>query len=233
MDGISLGLAIRADAAVKAMRLLLLTSLGQPSSSQALTDVGFASCLTKPARKSDLLRSLLTRTPSAMPQALPRLIHNAQGGTFRILLAEDNITNQKVAAALLKKLGLRADAVANGSEALHALETLPYDLVLMDVQMPEMDGLTATRIIRDPASSVRNRRIPVIAMTARAMQGDREICLEAGMDDYVVKPVTLQSLAKVLDRWLAPTAEHPQAAGTDDAPAPSPLVAGERLLNLG
>jgi len=220
MDGISLGLAIRADAAVKAMRLLLLTSLGQPSSSQALTDVGFASCLTKPARKSDLLRSLLTRTPSAMPQALPRLIHNAQGGTFRILLAEDNITNQKVAAALLKKLGLRADAVANGSEALHALETLPYDLVLMDVQMPEMDGLTATRIIRDPASSVRNRRIPVIAMTARAMQGDREICLEAGMDDYVVKPVTLQSLAKVLDRWLAPTAEHPQAAGTDDAPAP-------------
>ena len=106
-------------------------------------------------------------------------------GAVRILLAEDNVTNQQVALGILKKLGLRADAVADGAEAIRALETIPYDLVLMDVQMPEMDGLEATRRIRDPESAVRNHDIPIIAMTAHAMQGDRERCLEAGMDDYV------------------------------------------------
>ena len=120
----------------------------------------------------------------------------------RILLAEDNITNQQVAVGILKKLGLRAEAVANGAEALKALETLPYDLVLMDVQMPEMDGLEATRRIRDPRSAVQNHDIPVIAMTANAMQGDRERCLEAGMNDYLSKPISPRALADVLEKWL-------------------------------
>ncbi|MEI6655015.1 MAG: MASE1 domain-containing protein [Verrucomicrobiota bacterium] len=120
----------------------------------------------------------------------------------RILLAEDNITNQLVAQSILKKLGLRADAVANGAEALKALETLPYDLVLMDVQMPEMGGFEATRLIRSPLSAVRNPQVPVIAMTAHALAGDREQCLQAGMDDYVSKPVSPQSLAAVLKKWL-------------------------------
>jgi CheY-like chemotaxis protein len=120
----------------------------------------------------------------------------------RILLAEDNITNQQVAVGILKKLGLRADAVANGAEAVKALETLPYDLVLMDVQMPEMNGIEASRHIRNPHSAVRNHRIPIIAMTAGAMQGDREKCLEAGMNDYVSKPISPQALAEALDRWL-------------------------------
>jgi CheY-like chemotaxis protein/HPt (histidine-containing phosphotransfer) domain-containing protein len=125
-----------------------------------------------------------------------------QGCKARILLAEDNITNQQVALGILKKLGLTADAVANGREAIEALRMLPYDLVLMDVQMPELDGLEATRQIRNPLSQVNNPRIPVIAMTAHAMQGDKNKCLEAGMNDYVTKPVNPQTLAGVLEKWL-------------------------------
>jgi CheY-like chemotaxis protein/HPt (histidine-containing phosphotransfer) domain-containing protein len=124
------------------------------------------------------------------------------GRNARILLAEDNITNQQVAVGILNKFGLRADAVADGAEAVKALETVPYDLVLMDVQMPGMDGPEATRRIRDPQSKVRNRAVPIIAMTARALQGDRERYLEAGMNDYVSKPVSPQALAEVLARWL-------------------------------
>jgi CheY-like chemotaxis protein/HPt (histidine-containing phosphotransfer) domain-containing protein len=131
-----------------------------------------------------------------------------------ILLVEDNITNQQVALGILKKLGLRAEALANGAEALKALETIPYDLVLMDVQMPVMDGLEATRQIRDPQSPVSNHQIPIIAMTAHAMQGDRDKCLEVGMDDYVSKPVSPQALAEVLEKWL------PRKTGAKVEPAP-------------
>ena len=144
----------------------------------------------------------------------------------RILLAEDNITNQQVALGILKKLGLRADAVANGEEVLIALETLPYDLVLMDVQMPEMDGYEATRRIRNyekiimndefgmmkekepekltaySSLAIRHSAIPIIAMTAHAMQGDRQRCIEAGMNDYITKPVSPHALAEVLGKWL-------------------------------
>jgi CheY-like chemotaxis protein/HPt (histidine-containing phosphotransfer) domain-containing protein len=120
-------------------------------------------------------------------------------------------------------LGLHADAVANGAEAVKALETLPYDLVLMDVQMPEMNGYEATQQIRNPKSTVRNHQIPIIAMTAGAMQGDREKCLEAGMNDYVSKPIFPQALAEALDRWLPrETAAAPkQAAGKTEKPAPA------------
>ena len=201
-----------------------------------MADGGFTACLTKPARKAELLRSLTQ--PSASPGdavgRVPSVVSRVpspgeanQAATefrrkpFRILLAEDNITNQRVAAALLKKLGLRADTVANGLEVLHALATLPYDLVLMDVQMPEMDGLEATRIVRRYELAVSSGQatpagasaftlhpssrspLPIIAMTAYAVAGDRETCLAAGMDGYVAKPVTLPLLAQVLEPWLA------------------------------
>jgi CheY-like chemotaxis protein len=120
----------------------------------------------------------------------------------RILIAEDNIVNQKVALGLLKKLGVRAEAVANGIEVIRALEMIHYDLVLMDVQMPEMDGYEATKQIRNPNSSVKNHTIPVIAMTANAMLGDRNICISAGMNDYISKPVLLDDLARVIEKWL-------------------------------
>jgi CheY-like chemotaxis protein/HPt (histidine-containing phosphotransfer) domain-containing protein len=120
----------------------------------------------------------------------------------RVLLVEDNITNQQVALGILKKLGLKANAVANGAEAVKALESMFYDLVFMDVQMPVMDGLEATRRIRNPDFIGVNRNISIIAMTAHAMQGDREICIEAGMNDYITKPVSSQSIAEVIERWL-------------------------------
>jgi CheY-like chemotaxis protein/HPt (histidine-containing phosphotransfer) domain-containing protein len=140
-------------------------------------------------------------------------IREMRRGALRILLAEDNLTNQQVALGILKKLGLNADVVGNGVEALTALESTPYALVLMDVQMPTMDGIEATGHIRDPKSAVQNHGIPIIAMTAHAMEGDRMMCLEAGMNDYVSKPVSPQALAEALARWL-PSEEtvRPKAA---------------------
>jgi len=142
--------------------------------------------------------------PAASPVVeTPRWALDAiRGSAIRILLAEDNITNQQVALGILKGLGMRADAVADGAEALRSLETIPYDLVLMDVQMPELDGLEATRRIRDAGSAVLHHDIPIVAMTANAREGDREQCLQAGMNDYVTKPVSPAALARALERWL-------------------------------
>jgi signal transduction histidine kinase/AmiR/NasT family two-component response regulator len=124
---------------------------------------------------------------------------------IRILVAEDNSINQKVAQAMLRKMELRADVVANGQEAINALQTIPYDLVLMDCQMPEMDGFKATRCIRQQGSKALNPRIPIIAMTAATMQGDREKCIQSGMNDFIAKPVQKRELAEMLARWLAIT----------------------------
>ncbi len=124
---------------------------------------------------------------------------------IRILVAEDNPVNQKVAQAMLRKMGLRADVVANGQEAVNALQMIPYDLILMDCQMPEMDGFEATRCIRQEESKALNPHIPIIAMTAATMQGDREKCIQAGMSDFIAKPVQQRELAEMLARWLAIT----------------------------
>jgi PAS domain S-box-containing protein len=124
---------------------------------------------------------------------------------IRILVAEDNPVNQKVAQAMLKKMGLRADVVANGQEAVNALQIIPYDLVLMDCQMPEMDGFEATRTIRQRGSKALNPEIPIIAMTAFTMRGDRDKCIQAGMSDFIAKPVQQKGLTELLGRWLAIT----------------------------
>ena len=207
MDGVALGRAIKADETLRNTHLVLLSSLGQRGETRQMEEVGFSAYLTKPARQSELfdcLSAVLAGTASArqaQPIVTRHTIREMSRGA-RILLAEDNTTNQDVALGMLEKLGLRADAVANGTEAVHALETLPYDLVLMDVQMREMDGLEATQHIRDPQSMVRNHQVPIIAMTAHAMQGDREKCLKAGMNDYVSKPIAPQALADALEKWL-------------------------------
>ncbi len=135
-----------------------------------------------------------------------RALHNR---SWRILVAEDNITNQQVALAILEKLGYHADAVANGKEALESLRSIPYDLVLMDCQMPEMSGFEATARIRGPQSGVHNPQIPIVALTADAMQGDREQCLAAGMNDYLAKPVEPARLQAILEKWLSKATELP------------------------
>jgi CheY-like chemotaxis protein len=134
---------------------------------------------------------------------------------IRVLLAEDNPVNQRVAVQILTKMGHRADAVANGKEAIEALRLVPYDVVLMDCQMPEMDGFEATTAIRDPATGTRDPRIPIIALTAHAMKGDRERCLRAGMNDYVAKPIQPAELATALERQM----EGRAPVGRDDSSA--------------
>ncbi len=208
MDGSDLARAIKADDALKDIRLVLMTSFGRRGDAREMESVGFSAYLVKPARQSDLFDSLSavlaqsTRSQIRRRIVTRHAVREMRRAAIRILLAEDNLTNQQVALGILRKLGLHADAVVDGAEAIAALEREPYDLVLMDVQMPKMDGLEATRLIRDPRSAVLHHAIPIIAMTAHAMQGDRERCLEAGMDDYVTKPISPQALAESIDRWL-------------------------------
>jgi PAS domain S-box-containing protein len=221
MNGKTLGLAIKKDPRLAGTRLLMLSSLGDQSDSRHIEEIGFAAYLTKPLRHTDLYKVLsmvlsgslppakVQETSGRLPARAPQEPTIKTG--VRILLAEDNIINQKVALGILKKIGLRADAAANGVEALKALESIPYDLVLMDVQMPVMDGLETTRRIRSAESAVLDHHIPIIAMTAHAMQGDQERCLEAGMNDYVSKPVEPQTLIRTIERWLPAKAEEKQA----------------------
>jgi signal transduction histidine kinase/ligand-binding sensor domain-containing protein/DNA-binding response OmpR family regulator len=144
--------------------------------------------------------------PALIEDVITSLDETAKRGgrPARILMAEDNPVNQRVAAGILERMGCRADVVGNGLEALKALETVPYDLVLMDVQMPAMDGIEATRQIRSPYSTVRNPKVPIIAITAHASQEVREKCIAAGMDDFVVKPIQPGELAKAMARWITP-----------------------------
>jgi CheY-like chemotaxis protein/HPt (histidine-containing phosphotransfer) domain-containing protein len=218
MDGLELARAIKADPAVAGTRLVMLTSFGQRGQSATAREAGIEACLTKPVRQSQLFDCLATVMSQAPPthappnlRAKPTLKGTQMLSNKLILLAEDNIVNQKVAVRQLLKLGYRADAVANGREAIEALGRIAYDLVLMDCQMPEMDGYEATAEIRRREGAARHT--PIVAMTAHALEGDRAKCLAAGMDDYVSKPVRPEELAAVLERFLADVAVSVEPAG--------------------
>ena len=211
MDGETLGRKIMQDPELKNTILIMMTSLGQRGDAKRLEQIGFAAYLTKPVKQSQLCDCLatVTSTKKEMLKDQPATIvtrHSVaedKKHKQRILLVEDNITNQKVALNILKRFGYNADAVSNGKEAVKALGMIPYDIVLMDCQMPEMDGYEATGEIRTSESKVLDHRVPIIAMTANAMKGDREKCLEAGMDDYLCKPVNPQELNDILEKWIA------------------------------
>jgi PAS domain S-box-containing protein len=201
MDGLALAREIRARRDPRELPLVLLTSVGRLPQARAAAD--FEAQLAKPIKASQLYNALLgalTHSAAGAPVAEPALGGGggADSSPLRILLAEDNAVNQKVALALLRRLGYRADVAWNGLEALAALERQRYDVVLMDVQMPELDGLDASRRIRErwPAGA----RPRIIAMTANALLEDREACFAAGMDDYVAKPIRPEELAEALDR---------------------------------
>ena len=212
MNGMELGAAIKADPALRQTKLVLLTSLGQRGDAKLAQAAGFSGYLTKPVRKAhlyDCLRLVMGQTSTApggqgTEQPEPSLITRHQVAELhaqvKLLVVDDNPINQKVAVKMLEKLGYRVDVAGNGNEALAALTRHRYNLVFMDCQMPELDGFKTTRMIRSHEQP--GTRLPIIAMTANAMQGDREHCLSSGMDDFVSKPVKSQDLSKVLTQWL-------------------------------
>jgi len=193
--------------------VVLATSVGQTRETAALREAGIFACLTKPVRQSQLLNTLAAacasrsqrRSAPSTPErrlipATAAQVSLFKGYSPRVLVVEDNIINQRIAARLLQNLGCTVDVVANGREAVEMIGGIAYDLVLMDVQMPEMDGFAATAEVRrgqGPQTS-----LPIVAMTANAMAGDRERCLDAGMNDYVSKPVHPEDLQRVLHQWV-------------------------------
>jgi PAS domain S-box-containing protein len=250
MDGLGLGRAINADPALARTKLVLLTSLGRRGDARLAQSAGFSGYLTKPVRKAQLYECLRlvmgqpttasVRNETAAP-AVPSLVtrhHVAEArSNRRLLVVDDNPVNQKVAVRMLEKMGHRVDVASNGQEALAALARRVYAAVLMDCQMPEMDGFEATRRIREiengqmfcgkhPSCGAetiprvtnddpRTRptgRVPIIAMTANATDSDRAQCLAAGMDDFISKPVKREELEHVLSRWLTPSTDRDRTA---------------------
>jgi CheY-like chemotaxis protein len=205
MSGSELGRLIKADPMLEPTIMIMVTSLAQRGDASALQQTGFVGYFPKPVREKqlhDCIAIVLGMKDHVSNYIVTQhTVAEAADRGMRILLAEDNIINQKVAQSILGKLGYKADVVANGLEAVRALELINYDIVLMDCQMPEMDGYEATAVIRDLLSKVLNHTVPIIAMTANAMKSDREACIEAGMDDYMAKPVKKIELAVMLEKW--------------------------------
>ncbi len=202
MDGWMLAKAIKADPLISATRLVMMTSLDRQEDADGMRGAGLDAYLTKPVKQSQLFDSLSAVLAQANPteiKAPPGATHTATTRSLRILIAEDNLVNQKVAVYQARRLGHTAVVTNNGREALEALETNHYDLILMDCQMPDIDGYAATAEIRRREGQG-TRHIPIIAMTAHSMEGDREKCLASGMDDYVSKPVQPESLRAAIER---------------------------------
>jgi len=214
MDGIELTRTIRADPVLAGMRVVLLTSSAQEGEAAAARQAGVDAYLTKPVRQWSLQRTLTAVLGMAPATVTDDRGHARVARTTEVakhvLVVEDNVVNQKVAARMLETLGHRVDLAANGAEGVEAVSRIPYDLVFMDVQMPEMDGYEATAAIR--AMKGPARQTPIVAMTAGAMKGDEERCLAAGMDGYVTKPVTIDELGKAVERWATVPNEKPRTS---------------------
>ncbi len=203
-DGLQLARLIRDQPRYGSPVMLLLTSICLNPGDKELGAAGIAACLNKPLRKGPLLQRILQCLALAPAAPAPVAPAPARPSTARVLVAEDNPVNQKVITAHLKRLGIPAVIVSNGREALDLLEMQEFDLVLMDCQMPEMDGLAATRAIRERENSAGGRRVPIIALTAGVADMNQQTCLAAGMDDYMSKPVRWEHLPRVLQNHLPP-----------------------------
>ena len=212
MEGVTLAAQVKADPRLQDAVLVILSSVGRGAETRAKEVPGIDAWLVKPAKESQLMKALATawvkrsRTGARPPSwintpAGPYLADRFAGSGIRVLIAEDNVVNQRVAVLMLHKLGLRADVAGNGLEAVQMSAMAPYDLILMDCQMPEMDGYAAAREIRRREGA--SRHVNIIAMTAEAMAGARDRCLESGMDDYIPKPVRMEDLCAVLQKWFA------------------------------
>ena len=233
MDGAQLGIEIRKEFDQKKLPLIMLTSMGKPTDENIPEDT-FNMFLSKPIKQSHLLNTIVTTLGKKLQKQKEITKHTTDVGKelpMKILLVEDNVINQKIALRILEKFGYAADMAANGLEALEAVERQPYDLIYMDVQMPEMDGLEATKEIirRYPP----DKRPKIIAMTANAMDGDREKCLEAGMDDYIPKPVTIEEIKKSLSKWGTEIQAYKRKKSNSDDIMDWKMIDSIRSLDIG
>ena len=232
MDGLALARAIKEDERLSATRLVLLTVGGMRGDAEQARQAGISAYLLKPICQAPLYECLVAVmgvSPAPGPGSQPpqplvtrhSLREAAAPGTSRILLADDNKVNQMVAVRMVEKLGYEVDVVSNGREALDAIHHTPYAVILMDCQMPDMDGYEATRAIRRGEDNL-SSSLPIIALTSNAMEGDREKCLACGMNDYLTKPLQRAELAMILQRWIPSTSR----------PATSPSPETERTTNM-
>ena len=232
MDGFSLAEEIKRHPDLAKATIMMLSSAGRSQDATRCRDLGISGYLTKPVKASELLGAMLSSLGAGPPQssriAAPSPPASDRPG-LRILLAEDNPVNQMLVLFLLEKQGHQISTAINGKEAVAALETQPCDLVLMDVQMPEMDGFEATKIIRTREGRS-GRHVPIIAMTAHAMKGDRERCLAAGMDSYVAKPIQAKELLQAIEPFIPAAAQSEQ---TDRPRSNETLDRSSLLARLG
>jgi CheY-like chemotaxis protein len=235
VDGLTLGRQIASDRALEHTAMVMLSSAGQQNAKR-FHEAGFFAVMLKPVVRARQLLNVLQAAMNAAPRTIGdgaastpsvAVAASAHAESFmetvkatprRVLLAEDNVVNAKLAVRLLERLGCRVDVASNGHEALKMVQNIPFDIVFMDCQMPEMDGFEATRAIRAWERSSRIEpspptRLPIVALTANAMQGDRERCIDAGMDDYITKPLARADLQRVLQRC------SPDKDGKLDSPA--------------
>jgi CheY-like chemotaxis protein len=221
MDGLALARAIRSDPALAQTKLILVTAFDTRERGKEALRAGFGAYLTKPVKQSQLFDCIASVLYDSVHHAQPAMtekppdelpsVRRALGAAGKVLVAEDNATNQRLALAQLKRLGIVADIANNGREAVEAVQCNNYELVLMDCQMPEMDGFQATRAIRR-VQQRSGKHVVIVAMTANAMEGNRETCIAMGMDDYISKPVQFDQLQELLVRWLPGTAETTASA---------------------
>jgi signal transduction histidine kinase/DNA-binding response OmpR family regulator/HPt (histidine-containing phosphotransfer) domain-containing protein len=229
MDGAELVRAIKADARMAALKIIMLSSLDASAELRQVTALGVEYCLTKPVRALELRHCIeaiggfgtLAPAMPALPAPPDTAAPAASQAPLRMLLVEDNAINQEIALAMLEDTDYAATPADNGRRALALWERYPFDVILMDCQMPEMDGFEATRRLRRMEAEQGRSRTPIIALTANAILGDRELCLDAGMDDYLAKPYTRAALLAVLARWRPPAAAETAAEAAPAQPAPA------------
>jgi CheY-like chemotaxis protein len=209
MNGIELARAIKSDVAITGTRLIMLSSTMVPGEVASAKQAGILTYLNKPVRQADLRRTIEDAV-SASPKTAPAVNDEKRRIDARVLLAEDNAVNQEVALAMLEGFGCDVEVANNGREAVAAVSRGRFDLILMDCQMPEMDGFEATRVLRELEAVHANTmpRIPIIAVTADAMGGDRERCIAAGMDEYLAKPFKQDQVWDLLTNWIKRGSAH-------------------------
>jgi len=209
MDGAELGSKIKSNPKLKSTILVMLTSIGMRGDAARMKEIGFEAYLTKPIKQSSFFDCLVSvagekkieKTMGNSSIITKHSMNESQKRKVNILVAEDNLINQKVISRIIKKMGYQVDIACNGIEAIEALSKTAYDLVFMDIQMPAMDGFEATKEIRNKKSKVINHDIPIIALTANAMKGDQEKCEKAGMNDYASKPIKPDIILKKIEKW--------------------------------